>query len=1489
MQEKINIFLSYAHEDDSLRNELMKHLKVLEREGLVNTWCDRNISAGTEWQKMIDTRLENADMILLLISPDFMHSDYCYSTEMKKALERHDTNKARVIPVLLRPVDWEIAPFSTLQILPTNAKAVTAWPNLDSAFEDVTREIRKIVEAKGTSSNGVSRNDECLLQYLRFIIETNQGLNPRGFSQQSQPLISVNVPLDDIFIHLRALSDRPIYDMPHTQKELIETIYQRIDLSAEEKEDLVQKIRISWVSEQGQQWYIPLSKIHQKQHVDLEDILLPLRPENPGAIILGAPGSGKSTALRWLTLQLARNILSLDADLPEGWSFVPIPILLRISDFAKYLESGSSSFKKFFAEQFSEIQADLPSRLLDELAKGHCLLLFDGLDEVASDSLRRRIADAIFTFLTHFSTNRSSKEQAFNRIIITSRIVGYEPGTFAKYAHYTLLDLEDWQIEAFLTAWCPAVERYQAMFAQAMKPLTPQQETEIKKRGEIQRDRLLNAFENSAGLKHLAVNPLMLTILALIQRSGNALPHRRIDLYKIVTRTMLDNWNQGSGRIVIEAELAEAVLSELGYRLQCGDPVLTEQQVSELVQAKTTEFYGHTITENDSKQFIKMLRHSSGLFVESGQGLFCFIHRTFQEYFAALHLFHQPSDYVKQFVVQHYRTAIWREPLLLLIAYKSGQSGRSEKRLASELVLSILDTGRDYDAILHRNVFFAAACMVDCGVWSINPALQHRIIIHLIDLYGDSYGAGRFTQIQQNIEMVALHWLRGQPQGRSEQRFWPPMLEAWRTALCDDKNVIRQEGAVHLLAAIAPDLTDCPSSVLLALIPPLLHLTNMLDFPCPQEIDVQLQGLTAHPASSKVEDYACLTLRLLDTVGPAGWLHSAWLKWHEEQPELLKRLTQHAFELNYLLTPAALPVKRSNPKWDTLHRISEAWTLCREGFEPQVDPHSLEETKIKLEEMHTRMVEARETGEYLKAFLDWKTLRKQQELQIDPPSLEGLQTRLLEASDTVGYPHAFILWQLLKKEEVEASKDLSWRFVWDTFLQEEMARGRSATYQTCLGLRLLLCREDVEHQQKIANELTEALLSNDPQHTQALIALISIFLLFMQDLIDLPTVRGGSPFEDENALRNIQGEIYVQGSSYHYENLDDLRLTREQLHLGGMRRILGARIEDELLRSEEHTHIRRLRYMLDTLDLLDFGQLYSSLHIVDNLGNIRYDLADLGKLVGREHVTLILCKLLEQRTDSNSLLLFSIFSIFAAFFIADNAPPAQLEKHVQDALQAFIQQGLQLTIENRQLISALLKLANSSRRSSERLSSSEAVDRWASRLHTLRQHHLLTKSQVEDILKACGYTDKPLLSQSIQKEVGTYYVHLVAWRLLITQPFALNEEALHTIIQDLDSESDLVCGAAAFLLMKQRSHTLPQSARQEAVQKIMRILTDYKLSYRPLHPQEFHCWRLDEVLFDTLEALVEPEMARRSTLTQLDRNALLASSMLLPLSPPIQY
>ena len=140
------VFYSYACEDEEFGQELEKHLGILQKEGMIAHWHNRQILAGTDYSQAIDPHVTAASLILFLISSDFMASGYCSSIEMKQALERHRVGEARVIPIIVRQASWQWAPFSTLQVLPRDGKPLKLYTDRDEAFGNVVKDIRRVIE-----------------------------------------------------------------------------------------------------------------------------------------------------------------------------------------------------------------------------------------------------------------------------------------------------------------------------------------------------------------------------------------------------------------------------------------------------------------------------------------------------------------------------------------------------------------------------------------------------------------------------------------------------------------------------------------------------------------------------------------------------------------------------------------------------------------------------------------------------------------------------------------------------------------------------------------------------------------------------------------------------------------------------------------------------------------------------------------------------------------------------------------------------------------------------------------------------------------------------------------------------------------------------------------------------------------------------------------------------------------------------------------------
>jgi formylglycine-generating enzyme required for sulfatase activity len=153
----VSLFYSYSHQDEDLQRKLEIQMAVLRRAGTIAEWHDRKLEPGDDWKGQIDRHLTSADIVLLLVSPDFIASDYCWGEEMTKALERHCRGEARVIPVILRHCHWQRTPLGSLQAVPKEGKPITSWPDPDEALVDVVAAIARSVQAaRRETSDGQS-------------------------------------------------------------------------------------------------------------------------------------------------------------------------------------------------------------------------------------------------------------------------------------------------------------------------------------------------------------------------------------------------------------------------------------------------------------------------------------------------------------------------------------------------------------------------------------------------------------------------------------------------------------------------------------------------------------------------------------------------------------------------------------------------------------------------------------------------------------------------------------------------------------------------------------------------------------------------------------------------------------------------------------------------------------------------------------------------------------------------------------------------------------------------------------------------------------------------------------------------------------------------------------------------------------------------------------------------------------------------------------
>ncbi|MCP4211501.1 MAG: SUMF1/EgtB/PvdO family nonheme iron enzyme [Halieaceae bacterium] len=385
--------------------------------------------------------------------------------------------------------------------------------------------------------------------------------------------------------------------------------------------------------------------------------VLQLLQKHDDLIILGDPGAGKTTFIKYLTLMLATGeTIGLD---------VRLPILVPLSAYANALSEKDIPLDQFICTYYNRRGVDLPLRaMLDEaLNQGGALLLLDGLDEVRDQSQRHVVVERVTDF---FSTQR----RRGNKFIITSRIVGYREvrPNVEGLNECTLVDFEQDEIELFIDKWTTAIE-------QAARGTTPVAKEEAGR----EQEELLQAVALNPGVRQLAANPLLLTILALMKRQGVTLPERRVELYRQYIDTLLKNWNlaRGLGRPPTrDLDLVETirVLAPLALWMHETSPGVGLVKQGEMRRKLESIYHDRGLPEPEqaARQFLEDVRGHAGLLLERGPREYGFIHLTFQEYLAAVAIAQQGQrsiDAVAGILATHVGEETWHEVSLLTVAY----------------------------------------------------------------------------------------------------------------------------------------------------------------------------------------------------------------------------------------------------------------------------------------------------------------------------------------------------------------------------------------------------------------------------------------------------------------------------------------------------------------------------------------------------------------------------------------------------------------------------------------------------------------------------------------------------------------------------------------------------------------------------------------------------------------------------------------------------
>ncbi|TKJ29986.1 MAG: hypothetical protein CEE40_06785 [Chloroflexi bacterium B3_Chlor] len=528
-------------------------------------------------------------------------------------------------------------------------------------------------------------------RYLQYLVDRYQYLDFKGMGISER--VPLRLPLLEMYIPLMARIEVPEADTWPQELRLAGR-----KLRVEEQEALARRLGES------------------------QPVLDALR-EQDGLVVLGDPGSGKTTFLKYLALKLAQGE---GEDLGLG---PRLPVLVPLSAYATALAEADVRLDDFIGDYFRESVAEFPIDQMLEAAlqQGGALVLLDGLDEVRELSLRETVVKRVVDFCAFH-------RRAGNKFALTSRIVGYRDvrPTAEGLAECTLVDFGDEEIEAFVDRWTAAIERA------AIGETDFAEEEAERERGE-----LLDAIGRNPGVRGLAANPLLLTILALMKRQGVRLPDRRVELYDKYIEVLLSSWNRarGLGRPpardldVVETLRILAPLALWMHEVSPGVGLVKQQDVSR----KLAEIYGQrgeADPEQAVQQFLDDVHEYAGLLLERGAGQYGFIHLTFEEYLAAVgvaRLGQRDIGPIVDLLAEHVGDPAWREVALLTIGYLGIVQQWDE--VASAVVGELVDRGPGENG---QALALMGEAMADASPGGVTAASRQQVVLALMEALGDA-------------------------------------------------------------------------------------------------------------------------------------------------------------------------------------------------------------------------------------------------------------------------------------------------------------------------------------------------------------------------------------------------------------------------------------------------------------------------------------------------------------------------------------------------------------------------------------------------------------------------------------------------------------------------------------------------------------------------------------------------------------------------------
>ncbi len=466
---------------------------------------------------------------------------------------------------------------------------------------EIFKELREVCREKLPPRKFTPEERESVKKRFREITERqNKWLDPRGIFQFDKMLMKGEVELENVYVVPRL-----------TRQEIIRRRKDRI----QERDERVSSTQEYSIGE-GAGEIEPRKgeteeDIFEKQvELTVEEAISDVR--NNHMVILGEPGVGKTCLLQHIAFKVSTSAEH------SGIKSV-LPVLIPLREYPEFGRKQGEMFKEFVFHYIRSRILSLSYEILEELLESNSFFfLLDGLDEVVSQSERVQLSRQVEQFMSQYPGAR---------IILTSRPAGYFPAKLiGAVPHFTLAEFNDDEIKEFLVKWFTFLDK-----------------VEGEGKSEEKANMMADIIIDSERILRLARNPLLLTILVLIQRVGKQLPQRRAEFYEYAVKTVAGTWEKWkslhSEKKIPDQDIILAILEKIGYNLHLRkqENVVEVEELKQWLKEAMEEEIGHSSRE-EVNDFIWMLRERAGLLVERGFELYGFVHLTFQEYFAARYI-----------------------------------------------------------------------------------------------------------------------------------------------------------------------------------------------------------------------------------------------------------------------------------------------------------------------------------------------------------------------------------------------------------------------------------------------------------------------------------------------------------------------------------------------------------------------------------------------------------------------------------------------------------------------------------------------------------------------------------------------------------------------------------------------------------------------------------------------------------------------------------